>query len=504
MNIPVRSVKYKMFLVIGIVSLIFMGLFAFFYIAFYDDFNMLQNKKQLFYIYNSFDQVYDGQVEDDIDFLDEINSFYDVKVTIAGADLTVYYDNSYFYNFNEVFPFYNKSGVRLRLEIGPDFQLSEDEEYRYLIQADKNNKFDTLNFLGRLNNGDYIVLKKAIPIIEKNAQYTGSFLLLAGIPSFLFCLLIAYIMSRSFSKPLVRMNNIAKEMTELNFVNRYAGNAHDEIGQLGESLNSLSGQLESTINKLKDSNQQLEKELEKGRQTDEMRKNLIANVSHELKTPLALIRGYAEGLKVNINSSQEDKDFYCNVILEESGRMSKIVMQLMDLAKLEIGKMKLEYEYWDLLDLVDSITEKNSIIFKEKNINLFKDVPPIQVFADADMMEQVLLNLISNAINHTPQGGKISICHQLMDAKIRLFIFNEGDSIPDDDLEKIWLSFYKVDKARTRAYGGTGIGLTVVKAVMEAHNNSYGANNKDNGVEFWFDIDLCEPGGRQEEEQENL
>lgn len=479
-----------MFLVIGVVSLTFMGLFALSYFAFYDDFNLLQNKKQLFNIYNAFDRVYDGQVENNIWLLDEINSYYDVKVTIAGADLTVYYDNSFFYKFNEVFPFYNKNDVQFRLEIGPDFQLAKDENYRYLIQADKNHKLDTLNLLGRLNNGDYIVLKKAIPIIEKNAQYTGSFLLLAGIPSFVICLLIAYAMSRSFSKPLIRMNSIAKEMSELNFTNRYIGDSRDEIGQLGESLNSLSDQLESTINKLQDSNSQLERELEKGRQTDEMRKNLIANVSHELKTPLALIRGYAEGLKVNINSSQEDKDFYCNVILEETNRMGKTVMQLMDLARIEIGKMKLEYENWDILEMIRSIAEKNSILLKEKHVELSVDTPPTIVYADAELMEQVLTNLISNALNHVPEGGKITIYHQLLTEKIRLFIFNEGANIPDEDLENIWLSFYKVDKARTRAYGGSGIGLAVVKAIMEAHNNSYGVNNKESGVEFWFDIDL--------------
>ena len=491
MSLPVRSVKYKMFFVIGIVSIIFMGLFAFFYLAFYDDFNLMQNKKQLLYIFNTLDEAYTGNVEENIDFLDRVNTLYDVRITIAGSDMTVYYDNSYFYKFDEVLPFFNRSDVQLHLEVSPAFQLGEDERYRYLIQVDEKSKVDTLNFLGRLNNGDYIVLKKPIPIIETNSQYTGSFLLLAGIPSFLFCLLIAYLMSRSFSKPLVRINNIAKEMAKLNFANRYSGSSYDEIGQLGESINSLSGQLESTIGKLKDTNSQLEIELEKGRQTDEMRKNLIANVSHELKTPLALIRGYAEGLKVNISSSQEDKDFYCDVILEESNRMSKIVMQLMDLAKIEIGNLKPEYEDWYLPELINRITDKQGIMLKEKGIVLFKDIPDLAVHADADMMEQVLTNLLSNAIHHTPEGGKITIGHQILDDKIRIIIFNEGQNVPPDDLEKIWLSFYKVDKARTRAYGGTGIGLAVVKAVMEAHDNNYGVSNRDNGVEFWFDIDLA-------------
>ena len=491
MSLPVRSVKYKMFFVIGIVSIIFMGLFAFFYLAFYDDFNLMQNKKQLLYIFNTLDEAYTGNVEENIDFLDRVNTLYDVRITIAGSDMTVYYDNSYFYKFDEVLPFFNRSDVQLHLEVSPAFQLSEDERYRYLIQVDEKSKVDTLNFLGRLNNGDYIVLKKPIPIIETNSQYTGSFLLLAGIPSFLFCLLIAYLMSRSFSKPLVRINNIAKEMAKLNFANRYSGSSYDEIGQLGESINSLSGQLESTIGKLKDTNSQLEIELEKGRQTDEMRKNLIANVSHELKTPLALIRGYAEGLKVNISSGQEDKDFYCDVILEESNRMSKIVMQLMDLAKIEIGNLKPEYEDWYLPELINRITDKQSIMLKEKGIVLLKDIPDLAVHADADMMEQVLTNLLSNAIHHTPEGGKITIGHQILDDKIRIIIFNEGQNVPPDDLEKIWLSFYKVDKARTRAYGGTGIGLAVVKAVMEAHDNDYGVSNRDNGVEFWFDIDLA-------------
>ena len=221
-----------------------------------------------------------------------------------------------------------------------------------------------------------------------------------------------------------------------------------------------------------------------------MRQNLIANVSHDLKTPLAIIQGYAEGLRENVKDTQEDRDFYCSVIIDEAERMNKLVRQILTLSQLEMGKMKPEIESFEISSFIDGTTEKFKLMFDERDIHVTNLVPRTIIAADSGMLSQVLVNLISNAADHTANGGKIIIDSEYLEQKIRIRIFNEGNPIPEDELDKIWLSFYKIDKARTRTYGGTGIGLTIVKTIMDSHKNQCGVYNNENGVTFWFDLDI--------------
>ncbi|MDO4541558.1 MAG: HAMP domain-containing sensor histidine kinase, partial [Bacillota bacterium] len=308
----------------------------------------------------------------------------------------------------------------------------------------------------------------------------------------LLSLIWTYIVSTRWVKPIVEINSITNSMAHLDFSKKYTGNSNDELGELGHNINSLSSQLESTINQLQKTNSRLEEEIKKERQIDEMRQNLIANVSHDLKTPLAIIQGYAEGLKENIKESQEDRDFYCSVIIDEAERMNKLVRQILTLSQLEMGKLKPELECFEVSSFINGIMEKFHLMFEERNITITNDVPKTIVSADGSMLSQVLVNLISNAVDHTENGGHIKISADLHDTKIRIKVFNTGSHIPEDDLDKIWLSFYKVDKARTRnrAYGGTGIGLTIVKNIVESHKNTCGVDNMEDGVEFWFELDI--------------
>lgn len=247
----------------------------------------------------------------------------------------------------------------------------------------------------------------------------------------------------------------------------------------------------------------MEEEIKKERQIDEMRQNLLANVSHDLKTPIAIIQGYAEGLRANISESPEDREFYTSVIIEESERMNKLVRQILSLSQLEMGKIKPEIESIEIASYVDVIMGKFSLMFKEKNIETKSTVKSTMIFADTNMLGQVLVNLITNAADHTKSGGHIKIDAKIKDNKLRINVFNEGDTIPEDELDKIWLSFYKRDKARTGRYGGTGIGLTIVKTTMEAHNNTCGVQNEENGVTFWVEFDIDENNDDSSEPHDN-
>lgn len=353
-----------------------------------------------------------------------------------------------------------------------------------------NSNFITLFSL--LNNGDYILISTPVAAIEESVKINNNFFLLAGLITIIIGSILIVIITRRFTKPILQLNDIAMKMSTMDFSRRYHVNSSDEIGQLGESINSLSEQLQKSILELKEANEKLKEDIERERKIDEMRKEFISSISHELKTPIALIQGYAEGLKLNVNKDEENKNFYCEVITDEALKMNKLVKQLLELAQFESGELQLDKTDFNISSLVEKVLKKNEMIFGDNNINLFfRHKEDIFVNADYDKIEQVLMNYISNAVNHADARKIIKVSVEQHGEKSRISIYNSGAHIPQDSLDKIWSSFYKVDKARTRAYGGTGLGLSIVRAIQEMHNNSYGVNNVEGGVEFWFDVDLA-------------
>ena len=279
-------------------------------------------------------------------------------------------------------------------------------------------------------------------------------------------------------------------MENLDFDVRYKENRHDEIGVLGHSMNSLSDKLEQTISELKTANNELELDLQRRSEQEQMRQEFLANVSHELKTPIALIQGYAEGLQDNVNDDPESREFYCEVIVDEADKMNKMVKKLLSLNQLEFGNGQVHLEHFDLQQVVQSVLSSSEILFRQKEVTLSYDGGhPVYVWADEYMTEEVVMNYVSNALNHIDGEKIIEVKIVSCDGKARVSVFNTGKPIPEEDIDKIWSKFYKVDKARTREYGGNGIGLSIVKAIMEAHNQAYGVKNYDNGVEFWFELD---------------
>ena len=205
-----------------------------------------------------------------------------------------------------------------------------------------------------------------------------------------------------------------------------------------------------------------------------------------------MIQGYAEGLQENINDDAESREFYCEVIVDEADKMNKMVKKLLSLNQLEFGNDQVHFEHFDLRSVIQSIVNSSDILFRQKEVTLsyHPDEEPIMVWADEYMIEEVVSNYVSNALNHVKYENKIEIKTIRKGDHVCTSVFNTGDPIPEEDMDKIWSKFYKVDKARTREYGGNGIGLSIVKAVMDAHNQKFGVKNYDNGVEFWFELDV--------------
>ncbi len=335
-----------------------------------------------------------------------------------------------------------------------------------------------------------VLIRTNLESIEESAAIANKFLAYIGIVVVIIGSAAMYLISKKFTKPLLDLAEIAKSMSELNFEIKYSVKDKDEIGVLGDSINALSDRLEATITELKQANNELTKDIQEKTEIDEMRKEFLSNVSHELKTPISLIQGYAEGLKENINDDEESRDFYCEVIMDEASKMNQMVKKLLSLNELEFGNNTVNFERFDIVDLIRSVLDTTEILFKQKGVKLyFEQEEPIYVWADEFLIEQVVTNYISNALNHVSGQNIIEIKLIKGEETVRVAVFNTGENIPEQDLDKIWIKFYKIDKARTREYGGSGIGLSIVKAIMNSHNRSCGVINHPIGVEFWFELD---------------
>lgn len=280
-------------------------------------------------------------------------------------------------------------------------------------------------------------------------------------------------------------------MAALDFSEKCYIRREDEIGNLSNTLNFLSENLNEALTSLKEANIKLENDIEKERALEKMRKEFVAAVSHELKTPISLIEGYAEGIKDGIFES-DNKDYYIDIIIDESKRMGNLVYDMLDLSQLESGNFKLVKEEFFAHKLIESTIkrfsapiENNFIDFK---LNLEQD---IKIYADWRRMEQVLINFITNAIRHTGEHGYIKISlEKLGNNKALVYVENSGKQISEDEMDKIWSKFYKIDKSGNRKLGGTGVGLAIVKNILMLHGYDYGVKNINNGVRFYFIVSL--------------
>lgn len=363
------------------------------------------------------------------------------------------------------------------------------------ITTDETNNINYMFLTGILDNGYVLYIRMPISPIKESVKISNTLLLMIGGVTLAVAGVVASFISKKFTNPILQLNDIANKMAKLDFSQKYrVTDTEDEINELGRSINTMSDKLETTIKQLQKSNIELEKDIEEKSKIDDMRKQFISDVSHELKTPIALIQGYAEGLIENVSTDEESRKFYAEVILDETNKMDRLVKQLLELMKLEYGKKEFNNEKFDINELINEVIRKCEVMLQKNNIQVeFESKKPIYVWADEFYIEQVVTNYFTNAIKHTEEIGnnkKIKITVKQLNDKMRITVFNTGKTIPEEDLTRIWGRFYKVDSSRNRQDGGTGIGLALVKAIMNNYQNEYGVNNKKDGVEFYFDVDI--------------
>lgn len=374
-------------------------------------------------------------------------------------------------------------------------QVIEKRE-RYTIQKvfDENTQthyMECFGFIPSINGKGSGLFLMSIPLsaIQDSVKLANEFLINIGIAVLVISTIAMYMAVWGLTKPILILSHISERMTALDFSAKYDGNDKNEIGILGNSMNVMSEKLERTITELQSANEQLKKDIKEKIQIDDMRKEFLSNVSHELKTPIALIQGYAEGLKEGISDDPESMDFYCEVIMDEADKMNKMVRKLLTLNHLEFGQDEVVMESFDIVELIQSVINSANIMIQQKEADVsIEGLSMAVVSADEFKVEEVVTNYVSNALNHLNDGKKIRIFIEDIGPNIQVSVYNTGEPIPEEDLDKVWIKFYKVDKARTRAYGGSGIGLSIVKAIMDSFHQKCGVYNRPDGVVFWFTL----------------
>lgn len=401
-------------------------------------------------------------------YINQIDRLEGISCTIADRN-----SNAIFNSFPE------KSGrdpARLPGEIEQLIRDNDEKLFNgniYTVVEKNNDQAPKLVFVSRMGSGDLIILRKPMKGIQESVEIANQFYFFAGFVIILMGGIFIFIFSGKITKPIIEMSDVAEDISNMDFTKKVKISSQDEIGSLGRSINQISDNLSSSINKLLED--------------VDRRKALVRNLSHELKTPIGVIKGYAEGLKFGVANDKEKADKYCTVIVSECDRMDRMIRELLYVSMFETGMFNLNIIRFDLCELVKNVADKFSHLINEKGIQLDLSLETnITVNADKELIERVLTNFLTNAIHHVGGEKIIKIKLQKISDSVRISVFNTGSHVPEMDLSNIWDVFYKVDKARSRQYGGHGLGLSIVKMIAEAHNGSCGVENVSDGVCFYF------------------
>ena len=489
------SIQYQIFAWVGFVVVLITLLNLFFNNLIMESIYLTRQEKD---IINAYYQIKDVDINNkniDLDYLYQFCSIRNVTLFVTNNEFE---PKIYFYNefgddgakaILEHIKEISKSGNNLSKYIIKEETLEENKDYQIVQMRDLRSNMDFLELRGFCDDKK-ILIRSSITSINENISIFNtfsSFMLLIGLT---IGILFSWFLGKKFSKPIKNLTDISEEMINLNFDTKYNDDVNNEIDILGANFNELSDKLKSSLQELRDANNQLELDIKEKERINEMIKDFISNVSHELKTPIALIQGYAEAIKDGIGDSPEMNEYYADIIVDESQRMNKLVKQLIDLNQLESGNF-LDLEDFDICSLISDIVETYSRKEEENKtkikLNLEKD--KIMVYSDEFKIEQIVINYITNAFNHLNDEKNIKInVFELDEENIKVEVFNSGKNIPEEELENIWLKFYKVDKSHSREYGGSGIGLSIVKAIMNSLNQDFGVKNVKDGVIFYFTV----------------
>ena len=330
-------------------------------------------------------------------------------------------------------------------------------------------------FITGIGSGDYLVMRKPVTWIIESASIANEFLLYTGLLIIGVGGVLIYLLALRVTQPIVQMSKVAKSIANLDFDVGIAVRSNDEIGALGQSINHIAEKLSVSISALK--------------QDVERRKLLVRNMSHDLKTPIGVIKGYTEGLQFGLADDPDKFTRYCSIIKAECDRMDGMIQELLELSRLESGSFQMARTPFKVRDLIDTIVERFTPVLREAGVSLaVTGDPDLKMTADRGLVDRLLSNFLTNALHHADGNKIIHIEAERLPGQVRLAVYNSGQPIAEEDRAKIWDVFYKVDKARSRQYGGHGLGLSIVKTIADMHGGSCGCENLADGVCFYVEI----------------
>lgn len=446
------SIRNKLFFLIASVITMIMFFMVAFNEVYFEKYFLKIKKNQIFALSN---EIKDPRSVIDFSSIEEKNNvkiyiineryLHDVDISLSREDI------------NELFANPKKFVFRLT-----DTSFSLDKELTIITSYSKN---------------QLLVISTPFSSVKEPMNIITSFHLKIVITALFLGYILSIILSRVITTSIITMGETAKRVAKLDFSQEFKSYSNDEIGVLGENLNIMSRQLKYSID-------QLHEDIEKERKIDKLRKEFISNVSHELKTPIAIINNYCEGLKEGIADDKETSDFYLDIIMEETENMNKLVQSLLFLSRAERGYLSFTSEPFNIQEIIENEVKRaeNSSGGKYK-INICIGNP---IFCgDKEQLSTVIKNLVENSFKYTEPEGTISIT-----VENNKFSITNTSNITEKEIESIWQPFYRADKARDRKLG-TGLGLSIVKEILENHNLNFGVYKSENNITFWFE------GGRE-------
>ncbi len=459
--------------------------------CFLGDYYIFEKRKDMKFIYELIsEKSTEGTLytSDTIEELDEIFDNYSVNCVITGADgeplISSNYNSEVLLNQLNYSLFSNDESIKV---------IKKSDNYEIFKQLYPGSTEDYIILLGLLPDGNIVFIRATLAAMEHTSSITNLFLIYMVILAVVFTALLSHFVIAKFTQPLFNIIDITKRISNFDFEVKYEPQSiYNEMDDLGEHVNEMSTTLKRAITQLRAANESLKHDLEVREENENMRKEFVSNVSHELKTPIALIQGYAEGLQEGIMDDENSRQIYLDIIIDEANKMNRLVREMLILNQLEAGQMSMDLVDFNLTEMIDSVVDSNKINFEAQGITYsFINKEDCYVHADEFLVEQVITNFVSNAIHYVLNENIINIRYDFVKkGKVRISVFNSGNNIAKKDIKHIWEKFYKADKARSREYGGSGIGLSVVKATMDLLHEKFGVENLSNGVEFWFELSL--------------
>ncbi|EEM93771.1 hypothetical protein bthur0013_48040 [Bacillus thuringiensis IBL 200] len=364
-----------------------------------------------------------------------------------------------------------------------DLLLKESNKIRYTTQTmdyEKNDiKYKLLIKPIKEKDGSvaYIYAMASLQPVDEAVQMVQDYYIYIIAFVVVLIFLASFYYSKQIAKPLLKINDTTKKIAHLDFTEKIPITSKDEIGDLSKNINILSNKLNSHIG-------QLEQDIEKERKLENTRKEFISGVSHELKTPLSIMKSCISILKDGV--AEHKKEYYFQAMEREVDKMDTLILDMLELAKFESGTYKMKKDLFYIDSVIEDICEYLSVEIEKKELRVHKNISPFEVIANQGRIEQVIVNFITNAIRYTPNKEDIIISTIDDKDRIKVCIENKGTHIEDEQLDKIWDRFYRVDTARQRSQGGTGLGLAISKNILELHDAEYGAGNTEDGVLFYF------------------